>query len=110
MKTSKQLLFFDFCNYLNLNPDDVKYKWTNLSNDEKLRLVKGFVSNWGLYFHPLSPKSVRDLIEEFVVIDDLEENQISGFYRKHDDDNYDDDSLVILPKLKKLFMGFSQDN
>uniref|UniRef100_A0A803MC80 DUF7026 domain-containing protein n=1 Tax=Chenopodium quinoa TaxID=63459 RepID=A0A803MC80_CHEQI len=107
MKISKQLLFSDLCNYLDMNPDDVMSKWRNLSPDDKLGLVKGFVSDWGLNFHPLSPKSVKDLVEEFVM-NDSKENESSDFFQK--DELKSSNSDVLFPTLKKLIMGFSPYN
>lgn len=107
MKRSKELLFSDLCNYLNLTPEDVKNNWRNMNSDEQLGLVKGFVSDWGLNFHPLSPKSVKDLVEEFVMKDSKEEKS-SDFCQK--DDAFKSKSDVFLPTLKKLIMGFSPNN
>ncbi|KAK9677370.1 hypothetical protein RND81_11G139200 [Saponaria officinalis] len=89
---SKQMLFNDFCKFLNLNSDETKIKWMKMNPDEKLDLIQGFVCNWGLNFHPLSPKSVRDLIEEFVM-NDLVENKENS------------DTVLGFSRLKKLFMG-----
>ncbi|KMT00957.1 hypothetical protein BVRB_9g222220 [Beta vulgaris subsp. vulgaris] len=107
MKTSKQLLFSDFCNYLNINPKEGKNQWKNMSSDEKMGLIKGFISDWGLNFHPLSPKSVRDLVEEFVM-KDSEERESSDLCDK--DDDLSSNSVVFFPSLKKLIMGFSPYN
>ncbi|KNA08879.1 hypothetical protein SOVF_158720 [Spinacia oleracea] len=107
MMRSKQLLFSDLCNYLQMNPEDVRNKWRSLSPDEKLGLVKGFVSDWGLNFHPLSPKSVQDLVEEFVVKDTKEKENPE--IRQKDED-VKSSSDVFLPTLKRLIMGFSPNN
>ncbi|XP_057515450.1 uncharacterized protein LOC130796999 [Amaranthus tricolor] len=101
MKRSKQLLFSDLCNYLDMNPEDVKNNWKNFSTDEKMGLVKEFISYWGLNFHPLSPKSVKGLIDEFV-FKDSEEIESSD----HSSSNSD----AILPTLKKIIKGFSSDH
>ncbi|KAL9244772.1 hypothetical protein vseg_018500 [Gypsophila vaccaria] len=93
---SKRMLFDDFSHFLGIGYDEVKIRWMRLNPDEKLGLVNGFVSQWGLNFHPLSTKSIRDLIDEFVV-NDLREIKESS-------DN-DDDYVLGFSRLKKLFMG-----
>ncbi|XP_074277284.1 uncharacterized protein LOC141600926 [Silene latifolia] len=95
---TKEMLFSDLCKFLSLNPDEFKNHWKRMNPDDKLNLVKGFVSNWGLNFHPLSSKSVRDLVEEFVMKDNVDEfencDSSSGF-----------GDVVNFPRLKKLIMG-----
>ncbi|KAF5937005.1 hypothetical protein HYC85_024511 [Camellia sinensis] len=63
MKKSRQLLFTELCEYLGLKPEELKKKWKKMDDDEedggggeedKWVLVKGFVSEWGVNFHPLS--------------------------------------------------------
>nr|XP_011458317.1 PREDICTED: uncharacterized protein LOC105349689 [Fragaria vesca subsp. vesca] len=61
---SRQLLFTELCQFLDSKPDEVSKKWRKLGEDDKWALVKGFVSEWGVNFHPLSAKSVKDLVEE----------------------------------------------
>ncbi|KAK2662791.1 hypothetical protein Ddye_001365 [Dipteronia dyeriana] len=76
MKKSKELLFTDLCQFLDLKEEQVKNKWSKIDEDEKWDLVKGFVSEWGVNFHPLSPRSIKELIEEYLL---EEEKQPSPF-------------------------------
>ncbi|KAL5787890.1 hypothetical protein ACOSP7_004839 [Xanthoceras sorbifolium] len=66
MKKSKYLLFTELCQFLDLKEDQVKKKWSKFDEDEKWDLVKGFVSVWSVHFHPLSPRSVKQMIEEYL--------------------------------------------
>ena len=74
MNKSKELLFTDLCQFLDLKEDQLKNKWGKIDEDEKWDLVKGFVSEWGVNFHPLSARSIKELIEEYLL---EEENQPS---------------------------------
>ncbi|KAF5195949.1 trichome birefringence-like [Thalictrum thalictroides] len=67
MKKSKELLFKEFCKYLDLETEEVKQRWIKMDDTEKLVWAKGFVSDWGESFHPLSSKSVKELVEEILV-------------------------------------------
>ncbi|RZC88501.1 hypothetical protein C5167_016311 [Papaver somniferum] len=64
MNKSKELLFGEFCQYLSQKPEEVEQKWRDMDETEKMGLVKGFVSEWSLSFHPLSSRSVKDMLEE----------------------------------------------
>ncbi|KAK9988859.1 hypothetical protein SO802_029098 [Lithocarpus litseifolius] len=65
-------------------------KWRKMDEEEKWVLVKGFVSDWSMDFHPLSARSVKEMVEECL----LEENPSTK------------SSLsVLFPGLKRL-MGF----
>ena len=93
MKKSKELLFTELCQYLALKGEEVKMKWRKMDEEEKWVLVKGFVSDWSMDFHPLSARSVKEMVEEYL----LEENPSAK------------SSLsVLFPGLKRL-MGFSQN-
>ncbi|KAK6945886.1 hypothetical protein RJ641_013430 [Dillenia turbinata] len=67
MKKSREMLFSELCNYLSLRDNEVKKKWRKLGDEEKLVLVRGFVSDWGLQFHPLSAKSVKELVDQHLI-------------------------------------------
>ncbi|XP_050210419.1 uncharacterized protein LOC126660787 [Mercurialis annua] len=91
MKKSKELLFTELTHYLDLDEDELKIKWSKLDPDEKWVLVKRFVDEWGVNFHPLSAKSVREMIEEYLI---EEKKSLNG--------------SEIFPGLKRL-MGFSEN-
>ncbi|KAL5705538.1 hypothetical protein ACHQM5_023831 [Ranunculus cassubicifolius] len=67
MKKSKELLLKEFCKYLGLDTGEVKQKWRNMDETEKMVWAKGFVAHWGEAFHPLSSKSVREMVDEILV-------------------------------------------
>ncbi|XP_016506413.2 uncharacterized protein LOC107824183 [Nicotiana tabacum] len=92
LKKSRELLYLEFCNYTGLKSEEMKKKWKRLSEEEKWVLVKGFVLEWAAHFHPLSARSVKDLVDEYLV-ENTPESTSSAFF----------------PGLKKL-MGFSQDD
>ncbi|XP_015055040.1 uncharacterized protein LOC107001529 [Solanum pennellii] len=93
LKKSKELLFVEFCNYTGLKSEEMKKKWKKFSEEEQWDLVKSFVLEWGAHFHPLSARSVKELVDEYLVENISEFNSSSSFF----------------PGLKKL-MGFSGDD
>ena len=93
MKKSKQLLFTELCNYLGLRTEEMMKKWRNMEEEDKWVLVKGFVSEWGVNFHPLSVRSVKEMVEEHLVEDNLASQS---------------SSVSLLPGLKKI-IGFPLD-
>jgi hypothetical protein len=58
-------------------------------------LVKGFVSEWSMNFHPLSARSVKEMVEEYLQEDNPSAAKSSP--------------SVLFPGLKRI-MGFSQNN
>lgn len=92
MKKSKELLFIELCHYLALEKEEVKRKWSKMDLEEKLVLVKEFVNEWGVNFHPLSARSVKQMIEEY-----LQEEKPSS----------DSSTSVLFPSLKRM-MGLSK--
>lgn len=91
MNKSRELLFTELCQYLDSKAEEVKNKWRKLDEDEKWALVKDFLSEWSVNFHPLSAKSVKELVEEHL-----------------HQQNPPAKSPVLFPGLKRM-MGFSQD-
>ncbi|KAK3015118.1 hypothetical protein RJ639_006798 [Escallonia herrerae] len=69
MEKSRQLLFAELCQFLGLGTDEAKKKWKKLDDDGKWVLAKQFVSEWGANFHPLSAKSVKEMVDEHLVGD-----------------------------------------
>ncbi|XWS62520.1 hypothetical protein CRYUN_Cryun06bG0018200 [Craigia yunnanensis] len=88
MKKSRELLFLDLCQYLSLKEEEVNKKWRKMKEEEKLVFVKEFVNEWGVNFHPLSVRSVKEMIDEFL--------------------QDDKSSSVMFPGLKRM-LGFSED-
>ncbi|XP_027339346.1 uncharacterized protein LOC113853094 [Abrus precatorius] len=66
MKKSRKLLFGELCEYMGLREEEVQQKWSKMGEDEKWVLVKGFVADWGAHFHPLSARSTKEMLEEYV--------------------------------------------
>ncbi|XP_002518309.3 uncharacterized protein LOC8279178 [Ricinus communis] len=93
MRKSKELLFTELCHYLDMEKEEVKRKWSNLDQEEKWVLIKGFVDEWGINFHPLSARSVRAMIEEY--INEKKSSSSSS-------------ASELFPGLKRL-MGFSEN-
>ncbi|KAJ7946816.1 Mediator of RNA polymerase II transcription subunit like [Quillaja saponaria] len=92
MEKSKELLFTELCHYLALKSEEVKKKWRKMDEDEKWVLVKGFVTEWDTNFHPLSARSAKEMVEEYV----REENSSAK------------SSSILFPGLQKI-TGFSQN-
>ncbi|XP_068656999.1 uncharacterized protein [Aristolochia californica] len=66
MKKSTDMLFDDFCEYLGLKAEAVKRNWRQMEEDEKFDSLRRFLDEWGASFHPLSVKSVKEMVEEHV--------------------------------------------
>lgn len=64
MKKSRELLFTDFCQYLAMQAEEVNEKWRKMDEGKKCVLINGFISEWGVNFHPLSAKYVKEMVEE----------------------------------------------
>ncbi|KAL3576253.1 hypothetical protein D5086_021536 [Populus alba] len=92
MKKSRELLFAELCKYLALDKEEVKRKWSKMDQEEKRVLIKGFVDEWGVNFHPLSARSVKEMIEEY-----LHERKPPSH----------SSGSMLFPGLKRI-MGFSQ--
>ena len=89
MKKSRELLFLDLCQYLSLKEEEVNKKWRKMKEEEKLVIVKEFVNKWGVNFHPLSVRSVKEMVDEYL--------------------QDDKSSSVMFPGLKRI-LGFSEDS
>ncbi|KAL1534435.1 hypothetical protein AAHA92_30611 [Salvia divinorum] len=93
-RKSKELLFAEISDFAGLNSEDFSSKWRRMDDDEKLVLVRGFVAEWSAHFHPLSARSVKELVEEYVAgmsefSDSASGNLFSGFRKLfgfHSDD------------------------
>ncbi|KAJ8764751.1 hypothetical protein K2173_009145 [Erythroxylum novogranatense] len=94
MKKSKELLFTELCHYLAMEASEVNRKWSKMDQEEKLVLVKGFVNEWSVNFHPLSARSVKDMIEEYI---NEENSQTSN-----------SSASLLFPDFRKM-MGFYQN-
>lgn len=97
MEKSRELLFIELCEYLNLRAEEVKKRWVKMDEEEKRGLVKGFVSEWGVNFHPLSARSVKELVEDYLHEDEDPSPKSPS-----------SSSSALFPTLKKI-MGFSQN-
>ncbi|KAF3435855.1 hypothetical protein FNV43_RR22947 [Rhamnella rubrinervis] len=97
MEKSRELLFTELCEYLNLKAEEVKKRWLKMEEEEKRDLVKGFVSEWSVNFHPLSARSVKELVEDYLHEDEDPSPKSSS-----------SSSSALFPTLKKI-MGFSQN-
>ncbi|XP_015892478.1 uncharacterized protein LOC107426731 [Ziziphus jujuba] len=100
MEKSRELLFRELCEYLNLKAEEVKKRWGKMDDEEKWALAKGFLSEWGASFHPLSARSVKELVEEYLRKEDPSPKSSSS--------SSSSSSSALFPTLKKI-MGFSQN-
>ncbi|KAF8404769.1 hypothetical protein HHK36_009658 [Tetracentron sinense] len=80
MKKSRELLFVEFCQHLGLGAEEVKQKWKKMDEEQKWGLVKGFISEWGVTFHPLSSRSVKEMVEEHLDEEDPSPNSPSPMF------------------------------
>ncbi|XAR52991.1 hypothetical protein NMG60_11021350 [Bertholletia excelsa] len=88
LKKSLELLFTELCKHQGLRTEELRRKWKKMGEEERWVLIKGFVLDWGLNlnFHPLSARSVKEMVEEY----------LGG------DDSRDRSSSVLFPGLKKI--------
>ncbi|KAG8368558.1 hypothetical protein BUALT_Bualt15G0058000 [Buddleja alternifolia] len=91
LNKSRELLFTEVSNFAGLKSEDLKKKWKKMNEDEKWGLAKGFVAEWSAHFHPLSAKSVKDMVEEYLDLNDEVSDTVSG---------------NLFPDLRKM-LGFS---
>lgn len=61
---SRKILFYEMSGYLGFNEDELKKRWKLMAEIDKWVVVEGFLSEWGEHFHPLSAKSVKQMVEE----------------------------------------------
>ncbi|GKB98881.1 hypothetical protein Tco_0985018 [Tanacetum coccineum] len=100
MKKSKKLLYTELCLFLGLSQDELKRKWVKMEENDKWVLAQEFVkSDWGFNFHPLSVKSVKELVDQHLLYNDNDGLKDSPF----------SDNSMLFTGLKKL-MGFSNDD
>ncbi|XP_022762861.1 uncharacterized protein LOC111308646 [Durio zibethinus] len=81
MKKSMELLFSELCQYLSLKEEEVNMKWRKMKEEEKWVLVKEFVNEWGVNFHPLSVRSVKEMVDEYLQDDKSSSVMFPGFKR-----------------------------
>lgn len=94
MKKSRELLFTELCQHFGLKAEEMEIQWREMAEEEKWDLVKGFVLEWGANFHPLSAKSVKEMVDEHLG----EENPTT-----------ESSQSILFPGLKRM-MGFSPNN
>ncbi|XP_071712966.1 uncharacterized protein [Rutidosis leptorrhynchoides] len=90
MKSSRKLMYAEMCSYLGLGKEELKIKWEKMEENDKWVLVEEFVSDWGFNFHPLSAKSVKELVDQHL---------------SQDSPSSSSSSTILFSGLKKL-MGF----
>ncbi|KAK4438064.1 hypothetical protein Salat_0140500 [Sesamum alatum] len=94
LKKSRELLFAEVCKFMGLKSDDLRKKWKRMNEEERWVLAKGFVTEWSAHFHPLSARSVKELVEEHLA----KSNEFS-----------DSVPSKLFPELRK-FLGFPQNS
>ncbi|XP_006281123.2 uncharacterized protein LOC17876728 [Capsella rubella] len=64
MKKSGEILWGELCRHMDLKEDEMRIKWRNIGDEEKLSLVREFVDEWAGDFQPLSVRSVKEMVEQ----------------------------------------------
>ncbi|KAF8013851.1 hypothetical protein BT93_I1649 [Corymbia citriodora subsp. variegata] len=64
LRKGRALLFSELCGYFSLREDELRRRWERMEDGERRDLAKDFVSNWSADFHPLSVRSVVEMVEE----------------------------------------------
>lgn len=78
LKRSREILFGEVSNFTGLQPEDLRKKWRRMGEEERWVLVNGFVSEWSAYFHPLSARSVKEMVEQHLGEEDEISDSVSG--------------------------------
>lgn len=102
LKKSVEILFKEMCKYMEMQESEVMKKWKSMNEDEKLGLVNEFVAEWGVDFHPLSAKSVIEMVDKYLVEDVEYENRNVA---SHDDEASSSMSFSSLFKFLGLFQN-----
>lgn len=103
MKKSVKILFKEMCKHLEMQESDVMKKWKSLNEEEKLGLVNEFVAEWSGDFHPLSAKSVIEMVDTYLAEDaEYENSNVSS-------DNDEASSSMSFSSLFK-FLGLFQNS
>lgn len=95
LRKSKEMLFMELCGYMGCNSEEAKKRLGRTGEEERFVLIKGFVEDWALRFHPLSARSVMQLVDEY-----LAENSSSSSSSLS--------SPRLFPILRKLLGVFQQ--
>ncbi|OWM63693.1 uncharacterized protein LOC116196385 [Punica granatum] len=96
MKKSREVLFSEICKSVSFKEEEMRKKWRRMEEEERWGLVKEFVGHWGARFQPLSARSVKEMIEEYLnEVEDKEGSRSNG-------------GSSFFPGLKRL-MGFPED-
>ncbi|CAN1284631.1 hypothetical protein LINPERPRIM_LOCUS18683 [Linum perenne] len=104
MNKSRQILFCELCKFLDLEEDKMQIRWEEMDQEEKSVLVKGFVDEWGANFHPLSARSVEELIQEHI----QEKKKMMNKKKKKKSSSGELSSSPFFPGLSRL-MGFGSE-
>ncbi|CAH1450499.1 unnamed protein product [Lactuca virosa] len=107
MKTSRKLLYAELCLYLGLGIEELRRKWERMEEDDKWVLAEEFVSDWSSNFHPLSAKSVKQLVDQHLFQDGNDHDNGNNKDNNSSQDSSSSSSLLF-SGLKKL-MGFPDD-
>ncbi|KAL8060828.1 hypothetical protein ABFX02_02G050500 [Erythranthe guttata] len=78
LKKSRELLFAEMCGFVGLKSEDLKKKWRRMSDEERCVLAKGFVGGWSAQFHPLSAKSVQEMVDLHLLDSDSDSHSHSS--------------------------------
>ncbi|XP_051126213.1 uncharacterized protein LOC127248084 [Andrographis paniculata] len=85
---SREMLFAELCSFVGLKSAEMRRKWRRMSDEERWGLARGFVAEWSLHLHPLSARSVKELINQHLsqsqrTITNIQpSNSSGGFFSK----------------------------
>ncbi|KAK3414057.1 hypothetical protein EUGRSUZ_I02564 [Eucalyptus grandis] len=89
----RALLFAELCGYFSLGENELRRRWERMEDGERRDMAAEFVSNWSADFHPLSARSVVEMVEEHL--------------RQEKKPSFSNDS-AFFPSLKRL-MGLGEN-
>ncbi|KAL6494617.1 hypothetical protein OROGR_031417 [Orobanche gracilis] len=66
LEKSREILFAEVCSFMGLKSEDFRKKWRRMKEGEKSVMAEVFVAGWSDHFHPLSARSVKEMVGEYL--------------------------------------------
>ncbi|KAI4375918.1 hypothetical protein MLD38_013732 [Melastoma candidum] len=64
LRKIRGILFSEICDHFGTTEEEMRRRWRKMEEEEKAGFAREFVREWSVGFHPLSAKSVREMVDE----------------------------------------------